>query len=574
MSGSNIPLMGQQPIVAPARRMQTNPMAATQAALLWKQQFDQNKIRDVLKEKDAVDPESGAVSENAITKIMAINPQYGQVIQSNNLKSMFLNSQLSDDIRSRGNKIADEAASIYQDKLTELGPEGAQKAAQDYYDQELGGWMKSGAVPADIQKGLPRGFDISRVQARQAAERAATMRSPQGMRMQMEAQEFGVRERDTQQRFGLEEERLRNQEASTNRGTLTQAIDPQNLDANGNPTPFLYNNRTGKAQTFSGEPYTPKGGAKMPTTPTAGSTNDERLSILKDIQAQHPDWSPSQVAQDSERQMAIAKTGMDETDIDKTAKGIAAYQEAPLTNFALSRGVGPKIMSRVMELNPDYQSARFGEVNRAMTQFSTGKQGDTVRSLNVAAQHLDVFDRASRALGNGDVRALNSLSQTFEQQFGSAVPTTFDGMKQIIGTEIEKAVAGGVGAEADRDRLMKALDRTNSPAQLQGVISSFKSLMAGQAQGLKKQYEDATGFKDGSPFSFDSKLLPATRDALGNLSGERSGASAPVGGDENLPTASTPEEARRLPPGTRFRGPGGRIGTVPGGSARSPSGGP
>ena len=50
--------------------------------------------------------------------------------------------------------------------------------------------------------------------------------------------------------------------------------------------------------------------------------------------------------------------------------------------------------------------------------------------------------------------------------------------------------------------------------------------------------------------------------------GEGSGSGAGDGGDGanggDLPTVNTPEEARKLPKGTRFRMPGGRIGTSPG----------
>lgn len=43
------------------------------------------------------------------------------------------------------------------------------------------------------------------------------------------------------------------------------------------------------------------------------------------------------------------------------------------------------------------------------------------------------------------------------------------------------------------------------------------------------------------------------------------------GGGEDMPTVATPEEAGQLPPGTRFRMPDGRIGTVPGGPTGDPS---
>jgi hypothetical protein len=47
----------------------------------------------------------------------------------------------------------------------------------------------------------------------------------------------------------------------------------------------------------------------------------------------------------------------------------------------------------------------------------------------------------------------------------------------------------------------------------------------------------------------------------------------PGGAPGNMPTVSSPDEANRLPPGTQFRMPDGRIGTVPGGAGGNASGG-
>lgn len=51
------------------------------------------------------------------------------------------------------------------------------------------------------------------------------------------------------------------------------------------------------------------------------------------------------------------------------------------------------------------------------------------------------------------------------------------------------------------------------------------------------------------------------------------GAPAQQRGPQNLPRVSSPEEARRLPPGSKFIMPDGRVGTVPGGPTASQSGG-
>lgn len=259
-----------------------------------------------------------------------------------------------------------------------------------------------------------------------------------------------------------------------------------------------------------------------------GSDAANRQAIASDVN-NDPKFKGSTVGQraaEIESRLAVAAGKMtDPESRNAMATAIASYQLAPLTNFALTKAGGPETMAKVIQLNPDYQEARYPEVSKAMSAFGSGKQGDVIRSLNVGVQHLAVIDQAGEAMKNNNVQALNSLQNMFEQQFGAPEPTTFNGLKQIVGTEIEKAVAGGIGASADRDRLMKALDSASSPAQLKSITDGFRALMIGQLSGLKSQYEDGTGFKTG-PFAFENKLVPETKTALGLRSGGSEGAAA------------------------------------------------
>jgi hypothetical protein len=100
-----------------------------------------------------------------------------------------------------------------------------------------------------------------------------------------------------------------------------------------------------------------------------------------------------------------------------------------------------------------------------------------------------------------------------QKQFGVSAPTTFDGLKHIVATEIEKSIAGGIGSLADRERLLDSLKSAKSPKQLSDMIDGFRTLMAGQLSGLQSQYEDTTGFKTG-PYAFKTKLAPETLAAL------------------------------------------------------------
>lgn len=255
--------------------------------------------------------------------------------------------------------------------------------------------------------------------------------------------------------------------------------------------------------------------------PAAGSEDALRRAVAADVKSD-PAFrykTAGQQATETELRVQVAKGAMTSPATQAAnAAMIASYQIKPPDGFALSRPGAAETMAKVKEFNPEYQESRFPEINKAMSAFGPGPQGNVTRSIDVSVQHLAVLDQAATALGNGDVQKLNGLKNYFQQNFGTAAPTTFDGLKQIVATEIEKSVAGGIGSSADRDRLMKSLDGANSPAQLQAMTDGFRALMAGQLSGLKRQYENDTGFTSG-PFAFENKLGPETLRVLGAHSG-------------------------------------------------------
>lgn len=295
---------------------------------------------------------------------------------------------------------------------------------------------------------------------------------------------------------------------------------------------------------------------KVMGLPLAGSDAAIRSAIAKDV-GTDPNFkykTAGQQAAEIENRLATAKGVMtDPASREVLARAIAGYQKAPLDQMALMKGGGPETMSRVLEINPDYQESRYPEVAKAMAGFGSGPQGDKTRFLNTGVQHLDVFDQAAAALKNNDPKMLNSLTNYFRDQFGVSAPNTFEGLKQIVGTEIEKAIAGGIGAVSDRDRLMKALSSANSPEQLQEMTNGFRSLMAGQLKGLKRQYEDATGFKTG-PFAFENKLDPATVKALSDADTQHA-SSKPIPPTSTLSGAAASQNAEAGMADTSVAGP-------------------
>lgn len=190
------------------------------------------------------------------------------------------------------------------------------------------------------------------------------------------------------------------------------------------------------------------------------------------------------------------------------AKGIAEYKVNP-NSLSVRGGHREQALADATRYNPDYDGAQFGARSKAVRDFATGTQGNTIRSLDVAIDHLDTLAQASKALQNGDSKTINSIRNQWREQTGSELPGNFDAIKTIVGSEIAKAVVGGQNALHDRLAAQEGATNAKSPEQIAGVIRSYKALMAGQLHGLRQQYEATTGLRN-----FNDRLRPSTLQEL------------------------------------------------------------
>lgn len=191
-----------------------------------------------------------------------------------------------------------------------------------------------------------------------------------------------------------------------------------------------------------------------------------------------------------------AAAGSSANNTQRIAHLIATYQMAPLSSFAMGKPSGQAIMAAVAAENPSYNANNFTEYQKGFKDFGTGKQGSQVKSFGVAMSHLNTLDSLGDALDNGNVQAINKASNAVKSWFGGPAPTSFNAAKDVVSQEIIKAVTGAAGALGDRESAQKTLDAANSPAQLKAVIQTYKQLMAGQLQGLQRQFESSTGRND------------------------------------------------------------------------------
>jgi hypothetical protein len=144
-----------------------------------------------------------------------------------------------------------------------------------------------------------------------------------------------------------------------------------------------------------------------------------------------------------------------------------------------------------------------------LAKSGPGTAGGLVRSAGAVLAHIDLLDQYITALGNGDVKAANSISQSFKEQTGKAAPTQFDAQKTIVTDELTRYLIARGGGVHDRQQMQEQVSRANSPGQLRAVIQTWKSDMVGQ---LEAQAAQADGL--GMRKQFDAVMTPHARDLL------------------------------------------------------------
>lgn len=118
-----------------------------------------------------------------------------------------------------------------------------------------------------------------------------------------------------------------------------------------------------------------------------------------------------------------------------------------------------------------------------------GKLGDTINSYNTASAHLDQLDKAADALKNGDLQAVNKIGNAFAAATGNPAPTNFQAVKSAVAGEVSKTFKGGQATDAEIHEFDSAISSANSPAQLKGVIQTYKALMNSKRESIQQQVE-------------------------------------------------------------------------------------
>jgi len=279
-------------------------------------------------------------------------------------------------------------------------------------------------------------------------------------------------------------------------------------------------NLTGAQAAF---PLTPAGGGGGNAMAPAGNVN---AMTPRPAVASAPAVAPAAPADTiSGRQMPLGEainkgiTGPDLLAV--IPKSLAGQVSAILEHRAAPPSGNTTRSSQLMQIvqaaDPTYDAQQYKTKQGIETAFTVGLPSRTLKSINVADDHLKVLNSTIDALQNGNVKAFNQLGNTIATQFGSPAPTDFNGVKTIVADELVKAILGGAGALGDRKAIQETINSAMDPTALRSMIKRYQELMDGQRTGLAEQYKSGGG-NNANVLSLLNKNKPAAAAATGSWS--------------------------------------------------------
>lgn len=505
----SIILQGQQPQIDFA-----NIYATAMQLRSMKQQNDtQNALRAILAQPDSVDQTSGSVTPNALAKIARIDPKTAA------------------DLAAKSSEVAERKAQIAH--TTSETAAAQQKQDTEFLSGAVGEYdasLATGGTAPDIAASNLKQAIRDHIQAQpysQDQKDAAWAKFASMSPAQIRAASL-----DSQQRFEMQKQTAQDQ-AELERQTAAEKANRTPATMGGRPISV---DRQGTA-------YDPNTGEQLKVTApiirqepgfnpqaAAEKADDRAPTLLTDPETQQQYWAyPGNKDEPPTYKDLQGKpyqpSGAAHIQSGVVRGGIAGAIQAAQAENA-KEGKGPLTADQIEQISADYTRK-----TRSAVAFASGKQGDQVRFLNVAIDHLGTLEQLGLALKNGDVQVVNKIANEVAAQLGVPAPTNFNAVRQIVSQEVHKGVAGVGGSAGEREDLAQQASLASSPEQLIGVIKSVEKLMAGQAAGLGRQYENATGLDN-----FDDLLSPKARDLLGAQGG---GDTVPAGAPPPKFTAPT-----------------------------------
>jgi hypothetical protein len=183
----------------------------------------------------------------------------------------------------------------------------------------------------------------------------------------------------------------------------------------------------------------------------------------------------------------------------KVASGDANIKSVP-------SALRPQVMSASININPNWNESTFGMKQKALKDFATGTQGNLLRNIASAHDHLDMLIPLHEAMNTGDIQYINKIATSMGAATGSTPEQTYNNIKMMVSGEVAKGIKGaGVPTEYEIKSISDGLDRKSSHEQLKSTVGSMQQMMSVQHENLYNQGKTA-GLTDNDFTDYSRRL--------------------------------------------------------------------
>ena len=179
--------------------------------------------------------------------------------------------------------------------------------------------------------------------------------------------------------------------------------------------------------------------------------------------------------------------------IVKSADQLASFDK-PLSQLPARLGGGngitkDELLSVTQLLHPDWTPLKAENREKFVAYMQPDKQGgQTTAAIGNAAQHLTEAAEAFNEMNNGKLPIGNRLFNALKTQNGWGNQVAFDTVKEAIGTEVAKAIAGSADTGiSEREAHRELMDAASSPEQMQKVLARYAGLFGKRINTINSQ---------------------------------------------------------------------------------------
>ncbi|CAB5170281.1 hypothetical protein UFOVP155_15 [uncultured Caudovirales phage] len=261
-------------------------------------------------------------------------------------------------------------------------------------------------------------------------------------------------------------------------------------DANGNvfdpKNNSIFNIYTGVSRTLPGAASQAGAASAAPSAPTAGATGVENPT--------------------GDEFMKTLPEGGFKNVVQSILNGTAVMPTNTRSPYWI------QVQQAVQQADPAFSVMDAAARNRFVSDSAKGKLADQRNILGTFSEHLvGALDKAEK-LPNGPLPAWNAATNEFLNATGDPRIKAFNTEVHAVMGEAGKMFRGGLVTNQEMTELGRNISAASSPAQLRGVLDSYKELVQGRVNSMDSSGEQIMG-KAWNPEKY-SVLNKAARDKL------------------------------------------------------------